>query len=308
MDTKHLEIFVEVLRNESLAATARRRGMDPSAVSRIISGLEDELGVRLLQRTTRRIAPTEAGVRFFAQLEPLLEELDKARALTVETSSIASGELRIAAPVSFGQRNLVPLLPEFARQFPKLVLDLVLTDNPIDLITERIDVAIRLGPLSETGLVAVQLAPMIGRVCASPAYVEAHGRPRTPEDLKNHDCLLLDMPGFGPAWRVCRPGQSATPVCVRGVLKSSNAIALVTCALAGMGITLQATWLVGRELGNGRLLDLFPDYEATAATFPNPAMWILYPSRRYVPEKVRKFVDFVKSAFATKAPWDAKSR
>lgn len=305
METKHLEIFIEVLRNASLAATARRRGIDPSAVSRIISGLEDELGVRLLQRTTRKIAPTEAGVRFFAQLEPILEEFEKARTLAVEAASIPAGTLRVSAPVSFGQLNVVPLLPALLNQFPNLTLDLLLTDTPVDLITERVDVAIRLGPLSDSGLVARQLAPMIGKICASPAYIKTHGRPKTPHDLRHHDCLVLDMPGFGDVWRIGKSGGAPQSVKVSGSLKSSNALALKSCALAGVGIILQATWIVGRELRDASLVDLFPDHETTAANFPNPAMWILYPSRTYVPEKVRVFVDFLKSQLAVNPPWDS---
>ena len=212
--------------------------------------------------------------------------------------------LRIAAPVSFAELNLVPLLPALARRYPDLSFDLVLTDAALDLVEERIDVALRLGPVAPTGLVALRLAPLVSRVCASPAYLERHGRPAAPGELERHSCLLLHMPGFDDRWRFRDREGQVTSVRVRGRLRTSNAIALKQCALAGMGIILQGRWIVGRELRDGTLVDLFPDHEATAASFESPAMWLLYPSRAYLPLKVRVFVRALRAAFAGTPPWD----
>ena len=292
------------MRRGSFAAVARDRNVDPSSISRAIAGLEDELGVRLFQRTTRRLAPTGAGAAYFDRVEPLVEELERARLTAVDSAERPTGLLRIAAPVSFAELNLVPLLPALAARYPDLSLDLQLTDATLDLVGERIDVALRLGPKPQAGLVAHRLAPLVARVCASPAYLERHGHPAQPEDLGAHNCLLLDLQGFEDRWRFRDREGQVTAVAVRGRLRTSNAVALKQCALAGMGIILQGRWIVGRELREGTLIDLFPEHEATAASFEAPAMWLIYPTRTYLPLKVRAFVQFLRAAFAGAPPWD----
>jgi DNA-binding transcriptional LysR family regulator len=305
MDVTTLRTFVDVMRRGSFAAVARDRDVDPSSISRAIARLEDELGLRLFHRTTRRLSPTEAAVVYFDRVESLVEELERARLKAVDSGDRPTGTLRIAAPVSFAQLNLVPLLPELAERYPGLSFDLVLTDAALDLVEERIDVALRLGPLPESGLVAHRLSPLVARVCASPAYLARHGRPETPPDLERHDCLLLNMPEFTDRWRFRDRAGQQTDVRVRGRLRTSNAVALKQCALGGMGVILQARWIVGRELHRGSLIDLFPDHEVTAAAFASPAIWLLYPSRTYLPRKVRVFVDFVRRKFEAAPPWDA---
>jgi len=304
MDFGTLRTFVDVMRRGSFAAVARDRGVDPSSVSRAIASLEDELGLRLFQRTTRRLSPTEAGSVYFDRVEPIVEELERARLTAVDIGERPKGTLRIAAPTSFAELNLVPLLPEIAETFPELSFDLVLTDAALDLLDERIDVALRLDPLPESGVVASRLTPMTARVCASPDYVARRGRPRTPADLKDQNCLQLIMPGFSDRWRFRDASGQVTVVPVTGNLRTSNAIALKQCALAGMGIILQARWIVGRELRRGDLIDLFPEHEATSSEIESPAVWLLYPSRTYLPLKVRVFVDFLKQRFQDDPPWD----
>ncbi len=201
MDLTTLLTFVEVMRRGSFAAVARDRNVDPSSVSRAVKGLEDELGLRLFNRTTRRLSPTEAGVVYFDRVEPLVEELERARLQAADVSERPKGTLRVAAPVSFALLNLVPLLPALVERYPELSFDLVLTDATLDLVEERIDVALLLGPLSDSGLVVRRLSPMIARACASPSYLERHGRPEKPGDLERHECLLLDVHGFTDRWR-----------------------------------------------------------------------------------------------------------
>ncbi len=307
MDSTTLSTFVEVMRRGSFAAVARDRNVDPSSISRAIAGLEDELGVRLFHRTTRRLSPTGAGVAYFERVEPLVEELERARLTAADNDQRPTGTLRIAAPVSFAQLNLVPLLPELAELYPDLSFDLVLTDAALDLVDERIDVAVRLGPLPDSRLVARRLAPLVARVCASPAYLDRHGRPDAPSALERHNCLLLNMPGFADQWQFRDRDGHITDVRVRGRLCTSNAIALKQCALAGMGVILQARWIVGRELHDGTLVDLFPDHEATAATFASPAIWLLYPTRAYLPLKVQVFVNYLNQKFKGTPPWDTPS-
>lgn len=303
MELSILRIFVEVFRRRSFTAVAEARGVAPSSISRAIAGLEKELGVKLFQRTTRRLSPTEAGALYFGRVESLVGELEGAGQLVREVTEEVRGELRILVPVSFALQNVVPLLPELAERHPKLRFDLRLTDALLDLVDERIDVAIRLGPLQDSRLIARRLAPMRSAVAASPAYLERYGRPGRPEELESHECLLLDMPGFSPRWRFRDAGGRSSEVAVSGRLLTSNAIALKDCALAGLGVILQARWILGRELRQGTLVDLFPDFEVTAATFDNSA-FILYPSRAFLPQKVRVFIDFLQEEFAAHPPWD----
>jgi len=185
----------------------------------------------------------------------------------------------VARRGSFAQLNLVPLLPELAARYQALAFALVLTDAALDLVEERIDVAVRLGPLADSGLIAQRLAPMVARVCATPAYLARRGRPAAPADLAEHDCLLLAMPGFTDRWRFRDQDGRVADVRVRGQLRTSNAVALKACALGGMGVISQARWIVGRELRDGRLVDLFPEHEVVAAGSESPAMWLLYPTR-----------------------------
>jgi DNA-binding transcriptional LysR family regulator len=304
MDIDTLTIFVEVVRRRSFAAVARARVVDATTISRSIAALERDLDVRLFQRTTRSLQLTEAGKIYFDRIEPLVEELQKARLAAADLHAQPQGVLRIACPVSFAQLNLVPLLPAFAREHPAISFDLVLTDALVDLITEQLDLAIRVGPLEDSTLIAHRLCPMLARVCATPTYLRKHGHPRTPADLLEHRCLTLDLPAFSRRnWRFTAPNGKTTEVAINAVVRSSNAMALKQCALADMGISLQARWMVGRELRDGTLRDVFPDYEVTAALDEADA-WLLYPSRRYLPQKVQRFVAYLREQFRDGPPWD----
>ena len=307
MEVATLRAFVEVMRRGSFAAVARDRGVAASSVSRAIAALEDELGIRLFQRSTRRLAPTEAGSLYFERIEPIVVELERARLMAADMGDRPTGTLRVTAPVSFAQLNLVPLMPELGERYPDLILELLLTDRQVDLVAERIDVALRLGRLSDSALVARRLCPMVSVVCASPGYLSRRGRPRAPGDLPDHDCLLFPMPGWSTRWRF-RDSQgriSEAPVNAR--LTISNALALGQCALAGMGLSLLPRWIIGRELYDGSLVDVFPDHEVTATDF-DTAAWLLYPSRSYLPLKVRAFVDFLEQTFHRGAPGESPTR
>lgn len=304
MEINNLAIFIETMRKRSFAAVARDRGVDPATISRAIVSLEEELQMRLFQRTTRKIEPTEAGLVYFERVEPLVEELTKAQLLAIEVNEQPQGVLRIACPVSFAQFNLTPLLPEFSQLYPQLRYELVLTDSAPDLISERLDVAIRVGPLPDSSLIVHKLCPLVARICATPEYLKKHGWPQTPQELVKHKCLLLALPGFTRSnWKFTDKQGQSQEVAVSEFLRTSNAMALKQCALAGMGITLQARWLIGRELQEGSLVDVFPDYEVTAA-LDEAAAWLLYPSRSYLPLKVRVFVDFLKRKYKDGAPWE----
>lgn len=304
MDLALLTIFVEVMRKRSFTAVANDRNVDPGTISRSIAALERELQLRLFNRTTRAVTPTEAGRIYFERIAPLVEELVRAQQAAADISQRPRGVLRIACPVSFATLNLTPLLPIFAQQFPELSYELVLTDEPLDLITEQLDVAIRIGPLADSTLIAHKLCPLIARVCATPAYLRHYGRPETPAALAQHRCLLLDLPGFSRnTWTFIDAEDQKTEVVVTAVLRSSNALVLKQCGLAGMGVMVQARWMVGSELRTEELIDLFPAYTVTAA-LDDAAAWLVYPSRSYVPQKVKVFVDFLRQHFRHGPPGD----
>lgn len=302
MDTALLRIFVDVMRRGSFAAVARDREIDPSSVSRSIGALEDDLGIRLFQRTTRRLSPTEAGIVYFERIEPLIEEMERARHLAADISERPSGVLRVTTSVSFGQRCIVPLLPDFTNAYPDLAIDLLLTDAVIDIVTERIDVAVRLGALADSALIASQLLQTTYSVCASADYLARRGRPHMPRDVEQHECLLFPLPGFRSRW-VFRDGEGAlTEVPVAGRVVISNAGALRQCAVMGMGLALMPQWNIGIDLQQGNLVNVFPDHDVTATDF-NTSAWLLYPSRSYLPLKVRVFSDFLKREFRDSPPW-----
>jgi DNA-binding transcriptional LysR family regulator len=301
MEIETLRTFVEVMRRGSFAAVARERNVDPSSVSRAIAGLEQELGVRLFSRTTRHLSPTEAALVYCERVEPMIDELERSALAAGDRSEVLRGTLRITAPEGFAQLNLVPLLPEFAQRYPGLDFDLVLVDKFLDLVDDRIDLAVRLGRLTESSLVAHRLCDMVYVVCASPKYLRARGRPKVPQDLAHHDCLRYVIQGYGARWRFRRGDGDVFEVPVRGRVAATNGVALRQCAVAGMGILLTPRWNVAAELQSGALVDLFPDFRATASEF-DVAAWIVYPSRSYLPLKVRAFADYLKKKFADGAP------
>jgi len=301
MEIDTLRTFVDVMRRGSFASVARDRNVDPSSVSRTIGGLEEQLGVRLFNRTTRQLSPTDAALAYFDRIEPMIEELERAALIAADSGDTPRGTLRITAAVTFAQMNLIPILPEFASLYPELSFELLLTDNLLDLVEARIDLAIRLGQLSDSSLIAHRLCDMVYSVCASPDYLRRHSRPKTPVDLKNHECLRYPVQGYGAKWWFRKAGGPVTEVPVRGRVVAANGVALAQCAVAGMGILMLPRWNVAQELRSGALVDLFPEYEATASEF-DVAAWLLYVSRSYLPLKVRAFANFLKEKFAHGSP------
>lgn len=294
MDIRALETFANVVRHGSFAAAARDQDIDPSAISRVVAAIEEELGVRLFQRTTRRLSLTEAGSIYFERVEPLIEEMRHARDAAAEASSQVKGTLRVTASNSFGLKRVLPLIPAFAAKYPELTVDLMLTDTVVDLLAERVDIAIRLGTLPNSNMVARLLMQTHYRVVASPAYLRANGLPKKPDSVRNHNCLLFPIPGYRSLWVFRDKKGALSEVPVHGRLLVSNALGLQQCAIAGMGLALLPGWLVEEDILVGTLVDAFPKWRVTATDF-NTAAWLVYPTRSYVPLKVRVFIDYLKA-------------
>jgi len=268
--------------------------MAPSMVSRSVAALEAELGVRLIQRNTRQLSLSDAGAAYYEQVRGVLEGLERASDAARASSAEARGTVRLTTTVAYGQALVVPLLPALHAAHPGLELDIVLTDRVVDIVAERIDLAIRLGPPADASLIGTRLATIRYRVCASPAYLRDHGRPQTPADLAQCDCLRFPLPGFRTQWTFRDAAGVTQAVDVKGWLVLSSALALHRAALDGLGPVLLGHWLVDEDIAAGRLVDLFPEHEATATAFDSAA-WLLYASRVYLPRRVRAVMDFMKA-------------
>jgi DNA-binding transcriptional LysR family regulator len=293
MDVRHLKVFIEVVYQGSFAGAARQLDLTPSAVTRAVAALEAALGARLLQRTTRKVALTEAGAAYLDRVRPLLEELDRAGDELHANTGQVRGVVRVTASVAYGQTVLVPLLRALHAAHPALEVDLLLSDAVVDLVSQHIDVALRLGPAVDSSLIGLRLRPVRYRVCASPAYLRKHGRPRTPADLARCDCLRFALPGYRTQWTFRDREGHTEVVAVRGWLVMSTALALHRATLDGLGPALLGDWLVDGDIAAGHLIDLLPEHEVTATNFDS-AVWLLYASRDHTPQRVRAFVDFVK--------------
>jgi DNA-binding transcriptional LysR family regulator len=300
MDTEQLKTFVEVVRLGSFAAVAREFATDPSAVTRSIAALEKSLGVRLLERTTRRLALTKAGAAYHESVRGLLKDLQRATDEARDLAGQPEGVVRVTASVSYGYSVLVPMLTALGKAYPKLEIDLRLTDSIVDLVAERVDVALRLRQAADSSLVGVRLARIRYHVCASPAYLKQHETPLTPAELAGHDCLRCPVPGYSAQWRFRDTFGGIDGIDIHGRLTMSNSLALQRAAQQGLGPALLPDWLVSADLTAGRLIDLFPSYEATPTDFDN-AIWLLHTSRSYIPHRVRAFLDFVKGRYAEKS-------
>jgi len=296
MELATLQTFINVVRRGSFAAVAREMDVAASSISRSINSLEKELGIRLFQRSTRRMELTEAGMIYFSRVEPLIDEIFRAQTMAIDIGEHPKGRLRITVPVTFGQISLIPLLPEFTEAYPDLSLEILMTDSVVDLLTECIDVAVRLGPLGDSSFIASRLCKMDFVICATPHYISQYEEINTPTDIRQLNCLLFPITGYRSRWLFRNPKGRIIEVPVSGRCSISNANSLKKCTLDNMGITLLPRWVVLNELKQGILIDLFPDYDVTATEF-DTAAWLLYPSREYLPLKVRTFVDFLKTRF-----------
>lgn len=293
MDLSTLQLFCDVARIGSFAGAARLRDLDPSSVSRAVAGLETELGIRLFQRSTRRLSLTEAGAVYLTHAEAVVGELEQARDSARAVSQGPAGTLRLTTSVAFGTLRVVPLIERFRAAFPDLRLELLLTDSNVELVADRIDLAIRLAPYPDGDLTGAKLLDTRYRVCASPGYLAAAGGLERPTDIAGCRALLLGLPEHRTGWLFRDRAGKVTEVPVGGDIVISSVLALRAATIAGLGPALLADWMVDDDIAAGRLVRLFPDHEVTATSFETAA-WLLYPSRAFLPAKVRVTIDFLR--------------
>jgi len=293
MNTADLEIVISVKSTGSFASAARARGIDPSIVSRTVSSVEKQLGTRLFHRSTRKLAPTEAGEAYIAQISPLLDELKAAAAKLSTDAETVQGTVRLSAPVSIGRALLLPHLEAFRSLNPEIVLECYFDDRVTDLIGDGIDVAVRMAPSITGNLICTKLCQTRYRVVAAPDWVAKNNRLDHPTALAEHDCILFTLPGFRDQWTFRGKDGSTQSIPVKGKLLFSNGDSVVDAMLDGLGPALLADALIEQHLDTGQCIDLFPGYEVTATTF-DTAAWIVYPSKNYMPKKTRAVINFIK--------------
>ncbi len=288
-----MEIFVRVVQAGSFSAAARDLDLTPSAVSKQISRLEDRLGARLMNRTTRQLSLTEVGAAFHERANRILADVAEAERAVADLHGAPRGTLKLNLPQSFGRRYVVPMIPDFMAANPELRIDVTLNDRFVDLIDEGVDLAVRIGELSDSSLIARRLAPNRRIVCGAPAYFEKHGKPARPAELVGHNCLVYTYRASRNDWRLICPDGSDEVVTVSGNLEANEAEALYSFMLDGLGLCLLPLWLVGPDLEAGRLKQACPGYHA-----PDSAISAVYPPGRHLSPKVRAFVDFLVERFA----------
>ncbi|NTJ66853.1 LysR family transcriptional regulator [Agrobacterium rhizogenes] len=291
-----LEIFASVVATGSMSLTGRALGFSPAVISKRIKRLEDRLGTRLLQRTTRQISLTEAGQGFYDRVLAILAGLEEAEAYIAGRSSQMHGTLKISAPTSFGRLHIAPHLNSFMQAHPELALNLVLSDEFVDIVGGGFDLAIRIAELTDSSLVARRLAPVRRVLCASPAYIDTHGLPQDIDDLRRHICLPAH--NLDP-WRLEGPKGSLI-FRPEGRLITNSSEVVREAVIAGLGIALRSTWDIGGELRDGRLVQVLPAYEGSH----NVTLSAVYPSRQFLPAKVRVFIDFLAELYGPVPYWE----
>ncbi len=296
MDTESLELLVAAAELGSFAAVARKLDIDPSSVSRTISSLEEDLGLRLFQRTTRQLELTEAGEIYLNRITPLLNEFDYALNEAHKVSKEPGGNLRMTASVSFGQICLLPHIQEFRRLYPDIKIELQLTDSVVDLVAGGIDLACRLSPKLNSELIGTRLFDTHYHVYVSPEYYNTMPKITCPADLEQHKCIVFTLPDYRTQWIFKDTDSNLTKVQINSDVSISSALALKECALKGLGPVLLADWLVEPEIKNGKLISLLDQYEVSAEDF-DTTVWLLYPSRNFLPVKTRAMIDFLKTKF-----------
>lgn len=286
-DLPALETFARIVSAGSLSAAARELDLSLSVVSKRLAHLESRLGVRLLHRTTRQQTLTDDGAQFHAQVLRILAEIERAETLMSDRRGTVNGMLRVTAPGELGRVRIVPLVAAFQRQHPALTVQLMLTDTIVDLLAQDIDVAVRIGSLADSTMIARELAPNHRVLCAAPSYVATHGLPAHPADLRAHRCIVLgDQPRT--EWRF-DGAHGSVAVDVTAALLTNDGGAARSFALEGAGIALKSIWDVDADLDAGRLVRVLPAFAAPAAP-----LHAVYPGGRHVPLRVRAFVEFLR--------------
>ena len=294
---RQISTFVEVVAKGSLSAAARAEGIAPAMIGRRLDALEQRLGIKLLQRTTRKLVLTNEGAAFLEDCQRILSELQEAESAVAERSARASGHLLISAPAGFGRQHVAPLLPSFLAEHRAVSAALNLNDRVVDLIGEGIDVAIRIASLADSGLVSVKLADSHRVLVASPGYLQRHGTPQSLAELARHNCLAISSEGSQRGWTFREHAKNVT-LKVAGNMACNDGEVLHDWALAGKGLAWRSMWEVGADIESGRLMTVLDQFAA-----PGNDIHAVFAQRRHLPLRIRAFVDFLRHSYAQEHYW-----
>lgn len=292
-----MQVFSEVAQRGSFTAAADHLGMSRVMVTRYVTELEQWLGTRLLQRSTRRISLTASGESCLARCRHMLELSAEMQEGAGQGEQGPKGPLRITASMSFGIAHLASAVSDYLAQYPEVSVDMLMVDRAVNLIEDRVDLAVRISGELDPSLVARRLAPCRSVICASPGYIERRGLPESPADLARHNCLTYSNFGKGE-WRFSR-GDEQVSVPVGGNLSANEAAVLMQATLAGAGVALQPTYLVGALIQSGQLVTLLPEWSP-----PELSIWGVYLSRKHLPASLRTMLDFLVERFGGQPVWD----
>lgn len=298
-DLNSFLVYAKVVETGGFTAAAEALKLSKSMVSRQIAALEDELGVRLLNRTTRRLSVTEAGAVVYERAQRIVAEAEEAEQEVICIEGAVRGRLRVNGPMSFGITQLGPVLPEFLIRYPDLILDLVLNDRRVDLVEEGFDVSLRVSALTDSSLVARQLAPVRVLVVATPGYFKVHGTPRHPRDLAGHRALIYSLQARPDQIEFTHESGEKAAAELSGPILTNNSDAMMPVMMAGLGFALCPDFLCYEEVRAGRLVSAMNDWH-----LPPMKLHAMYPHSRHLSIKVRAFIDFMAEKFGPdKAPW-----
>lgn len=279
-----------------MSAAGRDMGLSPAVVSKRISLLEERLGARLFQRTTRQLTLTETGEGYFRRVVDILSLVAEAEDFVSRRNTKPCGLLKVSVPTSFARLHVAPYLPAFLARYPEIELDFQLTDNFVDIIRDGFDVAFRIGELQDSSLVARKLAPDNRVICAAPSYIEKFGAPKSLTDLNAHNCLSA---GAQDVWRIEGP-DGQRQIRVNGNIRSNSAEFIREALLSGVGLGLRGTWDIGPEIASGKLQVVLPQYRGSS----NVAIYAVYPCREFMPAKVHVFIEFFAELYGVEPYWD----
>ncbi|WP_342249128.1 LysR family transcriptional regulator [Sphingomonas sp. OTU376] len=303
-----IKAFLSVADEGGFAPAARKAGVATSSLTRQVDGLEEHLSTVLLNRSTRSVTLTPAGEDYYLRAVRIIADLDDANRSMNEREGTPRGLLRVSLPVAFARLHVSPIIPDFLRGSPEVELELVMSDQPVNLVEDRIDIAIRLGSLESSSLIARKLAPHRRLLCASPAYLAEHGTPSRPADLARHNCLTFSYASGDRTWRFARQGKEEI-VRVRGTVRANHSETLREVAVAGVGMLLMPTWLVGEDIAAGRLCRVLPEWEAdigrTSPAASDGGIYALYHADRRTSAKLRAFIDFLEARFGSPPYWES---
>lgn len=298
-----IRTFIDVATERSFTTVAKRRDVAVSSITRKIDALEAELGVKLLARSSRSLVLTDAGEQFLPRARNIVSEMDDAKHGLADIHADPRGLLTITAPTAFGRRHIVPAIAGFLKRYPLIEIEIHLSDERVDLIAQRVDVAIRIGILPDSDLVATRLAPSRRLVCASPGYLAQHGHPATPDQLVDHNCLTYAS-APPPGWWCFAGFHRDTALPVRGTLRTDDTEALLEAAVAGIGIVHLASWLVSDQVRAGKLVILFPEISAPPKTSRSAIHAVRMPGRSHK-AKAQLFIAHLESCFGDPPYWDS---